>query len=589
MSIAVEPAAEAASAAGDRSRKSLWHGSAPRAVREAFEAGRAAAEWKAWRRHLRTRKRPLDPDRLLPGGARSLLWGPTASDAAASGDPDPRDADSERTAHSLHRWLSDASGGHGSREFALSALGWCRRLPRLSAVLSAGAWWRLFDQLMRTAVEAQATVATDPLVHQLAAGELALTLAYLFPEIQACRALVRPARRALSAGLVHVLDRTGLPPAEHFDRLPLWLACWTRCRALGARWKRGRWNARAEERYRRLVRSTLRLTRRDGTYVFSQPGADGCHIALLTASAPGKRNKPRRRRGQAGGPSAKLHSERAGLGVLRIDGLRSAPHMTVAYAGPTCHVELARGKEVLWSGPWDLEVRTGGVLAEAVSSWTELCWVSDDDVDYLELGLKLEEGLRVERHLLAARNEGFLWMADAVFAPQPSKIEYRSSLPLWPGVSFREACETREGMLIGRKPRAQVLPLALPEWLTQPGRGALASTAAGLELRQAAEARALFAPLWIDLDRSRLLKPLTWRSLAVGQQWAVVPADAAVGYRVAVGKRQWLFYRELRSSPQPRSVLGHHLRSEMLVARFHRSGRVEPLIEIESSDGDAEC
>ena len=54
----------------------------------------------------------------------------------------------------------------------------------------------------------------------------------------------------------------------------------------------------------------------------------------------------------------------------------------------------------------------------------------------------------------------------------------------------------------------------------------------------------------------------------------------AVGYRVAIGKKQWLIYRSL-ARPANRSLLGHNLESETLVARFDRRGEVESLIEIE--------
>ena len=74
---------------------------------------------------------------------------------------------------------------------------------------------------------------SDPLARQLLAGELPLTLAYLFGEIAPCRKLGRQARRELSAGLVELLDGEGLPHAEHLLLLRPLLACWTRCRAIG--------------------------------------------------------------------------------------------------------------------------------------------------------------------------------------------------------------------------------------------------------------------------------------------------------------------------------------------------------------------
>lgn len=93
-------------------------------------------------------------------------------------------------------------------------------------------------------------------------------------------------------------------------------------------------------------------------------------------------------------------------------------------------------------------------------------------------------------------------------------------------------------------------------------------------------ARRLFTPLWFDLDPRRAGRPLTWRRLTVAESREAQPADAAVGFRVAVGKRQWLVYRSLAAAAN-RTVLGHNLSTETLVARFHKDGRVEKLVEVE--------
>ena len=90
----------------------------------------------------------------------------------------------------------------------------------------------------------------------------------------------------------------------------------------------------------------------------------------------------------------------------------------------------------------------------------------------------------------------------------------------------------------------------------------------------------LYAPLFFDLDRRRMARPCTWRRLTVAESLAIQPDEVAVGYRVAVGKEQWLIYRSLAEKAN-RTLLGHNLSTEMLVAQFHRSGEVEPLLEIE--------
>ena len=127
---------------------------------------------------------------------------------------------------------------------------------------------------------------------------------------------------------------------------------------------------------------------------------------------------------------------------------------------------------------------------------------------------------------------------------------------------------------------ALVLPLALPEWRIDTRPGTLAAVDERMELSQSATGSALFAPLFVDMDRRRIARPCTWRQLTVGENLAIQPPDVAVGYRVMVGRQQWLIYRSLAPAAN-RSLLGHNLVSGMLLARFDRKGEVESLVEIE--------
>ena len=101
-------------------------------------------------------------------------------------------------------------------------------------------------------------------------------------------------------------------------------------------------------------------------------------------------------------------------------------------------------------------------------------------------------------------------------------------------------------LFYGTKRLATVLPLALPGRHGDLIEGELLQTSTGgasgtpttrkqamcLQLRQAAQARRLFAPLWFDLDCRRPQR-LTWRPLSIGQAMQVQSADTAVGFRVA--------------------------------------------------------
>jgi hypothetical protein len=269
--------------------------------------------------------------------------------------------------------------------------------------------------------------------------------------------------------------------------------------------------------------------------------------------------------------------DRSATATLRAT--QSADRLTVHYPGPSFDTELACGDRVVWSGRWEWEVRCDGAPVPPVSSWRSTCRFADKDADYLELAVTLAGGFELQRHLVLARKDRFLLLADAVLGPAPGRIEYRMSLPLAPKVAFRGAHETREGFLVLGRSLARVLPLALPEWRCDSPSGELASDSGRLQLSQSTPGRRMFAPLLFDLDAGRFRRRVTWRQLTVVESLRVQPPDVAVGYRVTVGREHWLIYRSL-AGKAGRTLVGHNLATETLVARFV-DGEVESIAEVE--------
>ncbi len=590
------------------SMRSVWHKSAPPAVRRAFQSADDSNIWRAWAKHLAKRVEPVGLSELLPGENRPLLWAPPDA-FDGRGAPDiidrlqrlcrkgrPEDSAVEGV---LLTWLADAAGSRPDSVYALEALAWCHALPCLAGPVSADLWWDLLDHLLGAVAEAgQIEFDDDPLVHQLLAGELPLTLAWLFPEISPARKLARKARKALSAGPVELCDGEGIPEAKHLGLLRPLLACWTRCCAIGEALGKSCFDESAGNQYEWFVRAALRFARHDGTQVFSDGPSGAWCPALFKAALrfggddadrdiarlilpPKKRKKGNRKQiNQPHLPDPAVHSGWAAATVLRPDWSRLGPRLTVLFPSQEVHMELECKGDVLWSGRWELEVRRDGEPAAPKSDWEEVCWVSDEDADYLELEIDLADGLRVQRQILLAREDGFLFLADVILGSRPGKLEYRSCLPLASGISFAGAGDTREGFLVGRRRRALVLPLALPEWRCDRRTGLLGRTDGHLELRQPAEGRSMFAPLLFDLQPRRRTPPLTWRRLTGAESLEIQPDDVAVGYRVKIGREQLLVYRSLAQRAN-RTLLGHNLSTEMLVARFDQYGEVDPLLEIE--------
>jgi hypothetical protein len=199
---------------------------------------------------------------------------------------------------------------------------------------------------------------------------------------------------------------------------------------------------------------------------------------------------------------------------------------------------------------------------------------------YLELALALAGGRRLERHILVAPGDGFLFLADAILGDSPASMEYSSRLPIATSSRFESADENQEGWLASDRRRAIILPIALPEWRGDSSSGALACVHGAIELSHMSYGNCLFAPLFINLKRKRIGKPLTWRRLTVAENRRIQPSDRAVGYRVRIGREQWLFYRSLGPRAN-RTVLGKNLCTEFFVARFDRAGNCESILEIE--------
>ena len=604
-----------------------WHKTAPAALRRIGRETNGAG-WEKWQAHLIRRKKPHGLDRLFDCGAQSLLW--------AFADEESRVARIVRLIDTRHRGSkrrSDSKGCSGKKQPKTSAavmrqvsewldssdqaqldavttlehLAWCHALPSLAGRVDADLWWRLLQRLVDTADVALSTDFSAPtpsdrlLIEQLAAGELSLTLAYLFPELKPCRRLRRAAKKVLSAGIIEWTDGEGMPAWHALSQLRILLACWTRCCAIGEAGGTGCWTSEAQNQYDWLLRQAMRLTRPDGSQPLTASPAGDWSADLFAAAVefgaddadrriahqiwPGARLRPDKpRRGRALPDSAE-HSEWSELAVMRADWKRSSPALHLSYGDDTLSVELFTARQQLLAGEVETTIIADDRPLEFTSGWTEVCWISDEDIVYLELETTLSGGFSLHRHMALAREDNLLLVADALVGDpaemsDTTSLYHQLSLPLAAGFNYAPEDETREGYLYSGRKRYLAQPMALPEWRVDPRRGSLAAVDGTLQLTHESVGRAMFTPLLVDLDQRRSFTASTWRQLTVAHDLAIQPTTTAVGYRSQIGKKNWLVYRSL-AEPAPRTVLGHHLNTEFLFARFDRDGNVKPLIEVE--------
>ncbi len=578
----------------------VWHKSAPEKIRRACREDDPAIGWTRWRDHLAKRKSPVPPSELWPGKADLLL----AASAGLGVDGETKgllaslrrpDKSEPCWGEKVETWIEGILSGPVDPRRALEAVAWAHALPEAAARLDCEAWWKLLDHLCGLARDAsEMPLDGQPLVQQLLGGELSLTLAFLLPEIVPCRKGAKAGRKILSEGITELIDGEGLPNCQILDAFRPLMACWTRCRVLGRHLEKGSTNTKAGYQYEWAVRAALRLCRPDGGQVFSQSGDEGDDLDWIAAALacggdeddesiaslalPGRA----RLKGldETLLPSPADHSAWACLAVMQPAWGLSEPKLALAYEGQDFRMELSHQGELLLDGTWTPEIRLGEKVLQPEGDWQVLCWVSDDDVDYLELEMQLKGGTRIQRHVAMAREDRFLFLADAILDCPGDTVQYCGRFSLANEAGLAPAEESHEAFLMGEKAAALVLPLALPEWRVESSPGQFVATSDTMELQLSGQGGMLFAPLFFDLKPRRTTRPATWRRLTVAERLEIVPPSVAAGYRVMVGKNQWLIYRSLAPAAN-RTLLGHNLATEMLIARFDTKGEVEPLIEME--------
>lgn len=583
-----------------------WHSAAPKKLRNSYRAGENSDSWKAWSGHLSKRKTPQLPKDLAKAKSVPLLWG-------CRGFPLPKSTQDlckelwkaatgkikqAQIAESLPGWRQQRPGLEDATALGLEALAWAYALPNLADALDAELWWGLLSDLQTIASDARESLSwtEQPLAYQLLAGELPLALSGLLPEVAQCQSLSEMVPETLGPrGLDELLDGQGLVHAEH-----LWLArplfaCWTRMRLLESRLKLKAWDRDARWNYEWVVREMLRLSRPDGGQWFAPAEtarlpAELFGVALelggneedweVAAAAFGKRfgKSPAKKKSLI---DPWNHSEWSGLGILQSDWSRSRNGLAVDYHEPTVRSELLHRGECFWSGPCTLELMRDGQRLSAESPWEEVLWETDEDVVYLELEAEFSHGVKVQRQMVLAVPDEFLFWIDIVFADDVANLSYQGSWPLGSQVRPKGPGKNTELFLQGERRKLTVLPVSLPEWRHDPARkGVLEASDGRMVLQCEQSGTSLAAPFFIDLSSKRNKQPYTWRQLTVTEDRRVCPPDVAVAYRVQVGRKQWLIYRALRYA-FTRAVLGQHLTCEFLVARFLRDGTTETILEVE--------
>jgi hypothetical protein len=587
----------------------LWHDCAPRRLVSSSSPDNPLGGWKAWRKHLAKRRNP-EPPEFLPGNEPPLLWGWPRSwqrDSIRAFLALNERESALSLADAVEAFLARESTAGPDLPMSLRLVALAYTLPTLSKHVPAERWWHLLERLHDLAMEAQEhrvdwpAEPQDVVRQQLLAGELPLALGYLFPEVRALRSHQKAARSALTEAILELTDGQGLPHGRLLPVLGPLLACWTRARWLGERLKKGSWSAEAEVQYEWLVRHAIRLAAEHGRFLLTERDelspawndemlstaltlAGDKRDAAAATAAIGKKVVPKRLKSSKGNlPAATMNSDWSGIAVMASGWSQSDARLAVGYADNPVTMELSSDGETLFAGAWSSETSCDDAKVHVAEEWERLCWETGKQYAFLELGVDLSQGIRLERQILFAPRDRCLYLADIVTATdgQPHRLHHSMRLPTPAQVAWNPEFETRDGTLTSGKTRAAVLPLSLGEWRSDPRGGSLTLDEGHLVLTQEVAGRSMCCALFIDLDKVRSEEQRTWRHLTVAEWMEILPRDVAVAFRAQSGDDQWLFYRSLGPTGN-RSFMGQNTAGEFSAGRFLSTGKYKEWIEVES-------
>jgi len=293
-------------------------------------------------------------------------------------------------------------------------------------------------------------------------------------------------------------------------------------------------------------------------------------------------------------PSLGFYSEKAELASMRKAWDQPGVRMAIDYSQEPMSLDIlsAEGKRII-SGHWDLEITRDGQALDTDIGWSDVCWFSDDDVDYLEIECGVEGVVRIQRQMMLIRDESLIFLCDTLLAEKSATWGLKSMLSVSPDFEVRHDKKHHEAELhhrdsstqgMGDGRHALLLPLALPEWRRSPSLGKLEQIAGQLVLSQESPGTRLMSPLVVVPRKPSKNQPYTWRHLTVAEDLQIQSRETAQAYRVQVGKDQLIFYRSLAKTIR-RSAMGLHINSEFYAARFDPSdGEFEAIVEIDSDE-----
>lgn len=606
------------------SQKIAWR----RSSSEALITAVANRDFNAIARTLRTRTLFRDADQsdrrewpcplvLQPLWSRHAFEPGDRSRALCDGLPacDPRTKATRKQRRRANEAVADllASYRDGPTPDPFELLGWLMLLTGVRGLEDElfGQIWLQAWEWSRPYWSATGRQNREPLTDDqrvLHTGELPWLCGLVFQDVKGSRRLRERGGETLRTELQAGCDTDGSPQAYLLERLPLWLAPFTRSSCIaemvGDDWR----DKIARKRYAKLVRRVAAITRSTGQIALSNGAAFAQASLLKTAAACAglKRQEwpvrflavlpadsvsdgttrhrhavhasrpPQKRKHRPSG-----QSDAARLACLRSNWDAGADACVIAFDGETPRIDLTAFGVPLLHGTWGLDVTLAGRPLQRRGHWECVCWFSDGDTDYLELKQTAAGDVELLRQVLLARDDHFLLLSDVVkSAGAAESIEVCSRLPLVPGTQAERDALTREQRLSAGPLRVRVLPLGLPQESVHRADGSLDIDSAAMVVSQQTAGTGLACPLVLDWSPARRKAPAQWRQLTVAEGGVTLSGSHSCGTRWRIGDAQWLYYHALTPRSTARTVLGMHTFHETVIGELV-DGEMQQLVQVE--------
>ncbi|MDA1229275.1 MAG: hypothetical protein O2856_00745 [Planctomycetota bacterium] len=475
-------------------------------------------------------------------------------------------------------------------------------------------------------------------------GESPWICSLLLSPLGGVQTLTRSATESLRKILLECVDADGLVHGSLLNRLPEWLAPFTRCSIWANVFQEPLWRGESAERLTLVTERSslltfpiLHHTTDDSPSGISPSLTDilehliplsgsthekrlsrlvkQCRLPVGAVSRPPKKKKPKTsddpetvepatansttskssRKTKPPKKDANLktidkkpkqevswQSDASCMAILRSSADADADTLTLEWHSSNVQIMVAAAGVPIFAGNWSWSVQLDDEVLPSPTAWKCSCWVLEPETGFVELEAEGGSDVKQVRQLLLAPYDRFAMMTNSVTSSDPKrKVQLVTSVPLVNDVACSTCDVTRELELSIGPRTVRSFPLWLEDDRIQHTLGSFRQQDGQLELAGVGKG-GVTLPVALDWHPKRTYLPADWNRLTVTENRRTVGGHEASGFRIRIGDHQVQLYRSLMKPTISRAVLGLHTWDESVYGRVPaKGGLLQPLVEVE--------